>query len=218
MSESVDGKNSSSSNVSKVPPDGTKVENRWRAVLTKPISSWVIALGVVVLVVVMLVQVARQRAEMATKWDAEDRSPVESLKSFQKLWLSCDRDAQNALLESRLLLVQISREAGISRYPGFPSAVSGLANIKVLRGESDEAMTLYEEARQILSEHLESGHPDIIQIEQNISLARELQSRSHALCFAGEPSGSEANRHGVPRWPEISPRTLGLSLEQPEAS
>ena len=114
---------------------------------------------------------------MAIKWDAEGRSPVESLKSFQELWLSCDRDTQNALLESRLLLVQISRESGISRYPGFPSAVSGLANIRALQGESGEAMTLYEEGHQILSEHLESGYPDIIQIEQNISLARELQAR-----------------------------------------
>ena len=72
-------------------------------------------------------------------------------------------------------LVQISREAGIAHSPVFSEAVSALANIRVLRGEYDVAMPLYDEARKNLTKHLEPEHPDVIQIKKNISLAQELQ-------------------------------------------
>ena len=115
-------------------------KNKCQAVLTKPIPFWVIAFCVVVLIVFTLVQGARQRAEMATRWNAEDRSPIESLDSCRKRWSLCDRDTQNALLESHVHFVQLSREARITYHPGFPAAVNVLANIRVLRGEYDVAM------------------------------------------------------------------------------
>ena len=175
MSGPVDGKNSSNDSASQTSSHGVRTENRWCAVLTKPIPFWVIALCVVVLVVFTLVQGARRRAEMETKWRAEDRWPIESLDSCRKLWPLYDRDTQNALLESCVRLVQISREAGIVHYPAFSEAVSALANIRVLRGEYDVAMPLYDEARKNLTKHLEPEHPDVIQIKKNISLAQELQ-------------------------------------------
>ena len=171
----VDGKNSSSDSASQTSPHGVRMENRWCAVLTKPIPFWVIAICVVVLVVFTLVQSGRRRAEMETKWSAEKRQPIESLDSFRKRWFLYDRDTQNALLESSVRLVQISREAGIAHSPVFSEAVSALANIRVLRGEYDVAMPLYDEARKNLTKNLEPEHPDVIQIKNNISLAQELQ-------------------------------------------
>ena len=131
MSGSVDGNNLSGDSVSQTQSNGVRTENRWRAVLTKPIPSWVIPLGMVVLVVFWLVQGAMRRAEIVAEWETEDRSPIESLNSFREWWSLCDHDTQNAFLESNVRLVQISRDAGISHHPNVSSAVIDLANISV---------------------------------------------------------------------------------------
>jgi len=79
-----------------------------------------------------------------------------------------DRNTQNALLKSCARSVQINRKSGITHYPAFSEAVSSLANIRVLRGE-------YDEARKNLTKHLEPEHPDVIQIKKIIVRAQELQ-------------------------------------------
>lgn len=114
---------------------------------------------------------------MATRWNAEDRRPIESLESCRKLWSLCDRDTQNALLKSSDRFVQLSREAKITYDPEFSAGVNELANIRVLRGEYDVAMPLYEEVWKNLIKHLEPEHPDVIQIEHNIAQARALRDR-----------------------------------------
>ena len=151
--------------------------NRWQAVLTKKIPSWMIGLCVAILFAFALAQGARRRSEIATEWNAEDRRPIESLDSCRELWSLLDPDTQSSLLKSRERFVQISREARITYYPEFSAAMNEIANMKVMQGEYDVAMPLYEEARKNLKKYLKPEHPDAIQIEKNIAQARTLRDR-----------------------------------------
>jgi hypothetical protein len=143
------------------------------AVLTKPlpIPAWVWLVFALPVIVWMVFDAREKQAASTAKWEADDRTRIQSLEETKQL-IDMDVDVGE--------IGQLLSRSSDADSPLRAAALNLKANVLAWDGKTDEAMPLYQQARALLVKHLGEEHPDVKTVDANLQLCRQLPRPSAA--------------------------------------